>query len=115
MFEQMVEFGLEGGVGLRCAIFAFEVEDQRHQRFGHIAAAEGAEMASLVGAGAAAVGKVGHRPAALRKAAILSTYLTLGAISTPVETSHSAAPVEATAAATLSWEESSVGQDWVST
>src|SRR3546814_15865957 len=101
MFEQMVEFGLEGGVGLRCAIFAFEVEDQRHQRFGHIAAAEGAEMASLVGAGAEAVGKVGHRPAALRKAAILSTSLTLGALSTPVETSTSGAPVAAIAAATV--------------
>src|SRR3546814_10633270 len=88
MFEQMVEFGLEGGVGLRCAIFAFEVEDQRHQRFGHIAAAEGAEMASLVGAGAEAVGKVGHRPAALRKAAILSTSLTLGALRSEEHTSE---------------------------
>src|SRR3546814_21075129 len=87
MFEQMVEFGLEGGVGLRCAIFAFEVEDQRHQRFGHIAAAEGAEMASLVGAGADAVREVGHRPAALRKAAHLCTSLTLGVPSTQVETS----------------------------
>src|SRR3546814_8028134 len=58
-------------------------------------------MASLAGAGAEAVGKVGHRPAALRKAAILSTSLTLGALSTPVETSTSGAPVAAIAAATL--------------
>src|SRR3546814_2119266 len=43
MFEQIVEFGLEGGVGLRGAIFAFEGEDQRHQRFGDIAAAERSE------------------------------------------------------------------------
>src|SRR3546814_9674731 len=98
MFEQIVEFGLEGGVGLRGAIFAFEGEDQRHQRFGDIAAAEGAEMAARIrliaqavrsrgGLGAEAVGTVGHRHAALRKAAILSTSLTPGALSTPVETS----------------------------
>src|SRR3546814_16399351 len=48
MFEQIVEFGLEGGVGLRGATFAFEGEDQRHQRFGDIAAADGAEMAARI-------------------------------------------------------------------
>ncbi len=56
MFEQIVEFGLESIVALRGAIFAFEVEDQRHQRFGDIAATELAEMAAGVGTGAEAVG-----------------------------------------------------------
>src|SRR3546814_14074655 len=91
--------------------------DQRHQRFSDIAAAEGAEMAARIrliaqavrsrgGLGAEAVGTVGHRPAALRKAAILSTSLTPGALSTPVETSTSGAPVAAIAAATLAGSKS---------
>src|SRR3546814_1243615 len=88
MFEQIVELGLERRIGLRGAIVALEVEDQRHQRFGDIAAAELAEMAARVGAGAKAVGELGHRPAALRKAAILSTSLTPGALRSEEHTSE---------------------------
>ncbi len=57
MFEQIVELGLERRVDLRRAIMALKVEDQRHQRFGDIAAAELSEMAAGVGAGAKAVGQ----------------------------------------------------------
>src|SRR3546814_2509552 len=70
-------------------------------RSGDIAAAELAEMAARVGAGAKAVGELGHRPAALRKAAILSTSLTPGALSTPDETSTSGATVDAIASPKL--------------
>jgi hypothetical protein len=52
MRQQIVELGLEGGVGLGGLIFAFQIQDQRHQRFGHIAAAELAEMAAIIGLGA---------------------------------------------------------------
>src|SRR3546814_19160914 len=110
MFEQIVEFGLEGGVGLRGAIFAFEGEDQRHQRFGDIAAAEGAELAARLrliaqavssrgGLGAEDVGKVGNRPAALRQPAIFSTSLTPGSLFTPRATSPTGAPCPASPAA----------------
>src|SRR3546814_13308979 len=34
IFQQIVELGLERRIGLRGAIVALEVEEQRHQRFG---------------------------------------------------------------------------------
>src|SRR3546814_6968134 len=55
MFEQIVELGPEGGVGLGGTIFALEIEDQRHQRPGDVAAAERAEMPARVGLLAQAV------------------------------------------------------------
>jgi hypothetical protein len=48
MFQQIVELRMECGVGLRRAIFPFQIKDQRHQRFGDVTAAELAEMAPLV-------------------------------------------------------------------
>ena len=59
MLQQVVELGLEGRVGLGRAIFALQVEDQRHQRFGDIAAAELAEMAALVGQRSQGIGEGG--------------------------------------------------------
>src|SRR3546814_6248042 len=55
MFEQIVELGPEGGVGLGGTIFALELEDQRHQRLGDVAAAERAELPARVGLLARAV------------------------------------------------------------
>src|SRR5690606_30610249 len=101
VLEQVVELRLERRIGLRCAIFALEVEDQRHQRFGDVAAAELAEMAALVGLVAEGVGLVVHRRAAWQKAAIKSTSLTPGALSTPELVSTIGAPVTRTASATL--------------
>src|SRR3546814_9370584 len=49
MFEQIVELGPEGGVGLGGTIFALEIEDQRHQRPGAVAAAEPPDMPPRVG------------------------------------------------------------------
>jgi hypothetical protein len=63
MFEQIVELGLEGGIGLGRAIFALEIEDQRHQRLGDEAAAELAEMPALVGQVSQRIGQgngIGH-------------------------------------------------------
>ena len=60
MFEQVVEFFLERRVGLGGAIMFFQIENQRHQRFGDIAAAKFAEMAALVWLVAEAVGCVVH-------------------------------------------------------
>ena len=48
MLHQVVEFGSERRVGLRRTIFALQIEDQRHQRLGDIAAAELAEMPALI-------------------------------------------------------------------
>jgi hypothetical protein len=48
MFEQVVELGSKRGVSLRGAIFALEIQHERHQRFGDIAPAELAEMAAIV-------------------------------------------------------------------
>src|SRR3546814_11436918 len=103
MFEQIVELGPEGGVGLGGTIFALEIEDQRHQRLGDVAAAERAEMPARVGllaqavrprGGLVAEGIGGHdRLAALRKAGILSISLTPGVVSTPEATSNSRAQI----------------------
>src|SRR3546814_7751365 len=99
MFEQIVELGPEGGVGLGGTIFALEIEDQRHQRLGDVAAAERAEMPARVGllaqavrprGGLVAEGLGGHdRLAALSKAVFLSISFTPGVVSTPEETSTS--------------------------
>ena len=48
--------GVEGRVGLGVRVGLLEIEHERHQRFGHEAAAENAEMAALVGAGAEGIG-----------------------------------------------------------
>ena len=61
MLEQVLELRLERRVGLRGGVFAFKIEDQRHQRFGDIAPTELAEVAAFVGLVAEAVGCcVGH-------------------------------------------------------
>ena len=59
VLQQIVEFVLERRIGLGRVVGLLQLEDQRHQRFGDIAAAENAEMAALVGAGAETVGKCG--------------------------------------------------------
>ena len=52
MGKQIVEFGLEGRIRLGGVVMFLEIEDQRHQGFGHEPAAEDAEMSGFVGAGA---------------------------------------------------------------
>ncbi len=59
VLKQIVELCLEGRIGLGGGIFPLEVEDQRHQRFRDIAAAELAEMPAIVGLGAIGIG-CGH-------------------------------------------------------
>jgi hypothetical protein len=49
MLQQVVELRCKCRVLFRCAIFAFQVEHERHKRFGDIAPAELAEMAAIVG------------------------------------------------------------------
>ena len=56
VLEQIVELVLERRIGLGVIVGLFQIEDQRHQRFGDVAAAEDAEMPALVGAGAKTVG-----------------------------------------------------------
>ena len=49
MFQQIIELRGKGGVLLRRAIFAFQIEHERHERFGDIAPAELTKMAAFVG------------------------------------------------------------------
>src|SRR3546814_13025991 len=49
MFEQIVELGPEGGVGLGGTILALEIEDQRQQRLGDVAAAARDDMHARLG------------------------------------------------------------------
>ena len=49
MFKQIIELRGKGRVLLRRTIFAFQIEHERHQRFGDIASAELTKMATLVG------------------------------------------------------------------
>ena len=49
MFKQVVELSGEGWVLFRCAIFALQIEHERHERFSDIAPAELAEMATIIG------------------------------------------------------------------
>src|SRR3546814_1436203 len=60
MLEQIVDFRLERRVGGGGAIFPLKVQDQRHQRFRDIAAAELAEVAALVRHGPETVGLGAH-------------------------------------------------------
>src|SRR5690606_29430954 len=103
VFQQVLELRPERRVGLGRAIFTLQIEDQRHQRFGDVAAAELAEMPAFVGLVAEGVGlRLAHDArAAWQKAAILSTSLTPGALSSPVEASTSGAPVRRMASATV--------------
>ncbi len=56
MFEETVEFGLEGRIGFRILIGLFQFEDQRHQRLGDEAATINAEEAFFVRSGAIGIG-----------------------------------------------------------
>lgn len=56
MLHQIVELRLECGIGFRGPVFLFQIEDQGHERFGDIAAAEGPEMPAFVGLIAERVG-----------------------------------------------------------
>ena len=49
------ELGMEGRIVLGFVVGRLQLQDQRHQRFGHEASAIEAEMAFVVGAGAVAV------------------------------------------------------------
>src|SRR5262245_47598980 len=117
MGEKIVKLGLEGGIGLGLGISAFEIEDERHQRLGDVASAIEAEMAALVGPGAIGVERIvlvarAHDAFALccspallaarMKQVTRSGSFSPGARSTPEDTSTSAAPVMAMAAATVS-------------
>src|SRR3546814_16384615 len=93
MLHQIIELGLERRIGLCRAIFAFQIEDQRHQRFGDIASPKLAKMAAFVG----------HRPdtvrlgipvfvTAFKNAPILAFALTTGDDSPPDETSDIRVP-----------------------
>src|SRR5438105_3542219 len=114
MGEQRLEFRFECRVVLRCQPRLFEVQQQRHQRFSNISAAEGTEMAGLVRAGAKTIrggpqwsgsafsfATLPPRTAAM-KAAILSRFLRPGASSTPEDASTKAGVAMAIARATLS-------------
>src|SRR5205085_7343593 len=84
VLEQVVELRLERRVGLGRAVFLLQLENQRHQRFGDVAAAEVAEMPALVRLVAEGVGLRGHDArAAWQNARILSTSFTPGAVSRP--------------------------------
>ncbi|MGY3656118.1 hypothetical protein ACVJ19_002781 [Bradyrhizobium sp. USDA 376] len=56
VLEIAVHLGLESRIGLGRGVGLFQIEDQRHQRFGDEASAENAEMAALVGAAAIGIG-----------------------------------------------------------
>ena len=60
VLPEVVHLGPEGRVGLGLLVLGLEVEDERHQRLGDEAAAEVAETAALVGAGAEGVGLLVH-------------------------------------------------------
>ena len=49
MFQQIVELRGKSRVLLRGSIFAFQIEHERHERFGDISPAELTKMATLVG------------------------------------------------------------------
>ena len=88
MFEQVVELRLKGGIGLRGAIFALQIEHQRHQRLGDVAPAVIAEMAAFVGHVTHAVGEsgglvrlrslFGHRHSDWQRVRSMSTGFTCG-------------------------------------
>src|ERR1700730_13966289 len=65
MGKQIVEFGLESRIRLGGVVVFLEIEDQRHQGFGHDPAAEDAEMPSFVGASAKRIESWWHASAFL--------------------------------------------------
>src|SRR5690606_31503616 len=103
---------------LRLAPVPLEIEDQRHKRFGDETAAENAEHALLVGAGAKRIGlnglvheisslsfaslRASYARTAAAKARIFSGSLTPGARSIPDETSSLAAQEISSASPTFS-------------
>src|SRR5258706_1899759 len=60
MFEKAIKLGGKFGVVLGRFIGFFELQQQRHQGFGNITSAEGAEMSARIGAEAKAVGGKAH-------------------------------------------------------
>ena len=56
MRVEVGELGVERGIGLCRVVGLLQVEDQRHQRLGHEAPAENAEVPALVGSGPERVG-----------------------------------------------------------
>ena len=97
---------MEGRIGLRGLVGLLQLEHERHQRLGDEAAAEDAEMATLVGPGAKRVGLVAAviRPllvcgarergrAAATKASILAGSFSPGLVSTPGRHIDGRAPV----------------------
>ncbi len=60
VLPEVVHLGPEGRVLLGPGVFRLELEDQRHQRLGDEAAAELAEPAALVGAGAIGIEHLGR-------------------------------------------------------
>src|SRR5690606_15532203 len=119
MGAEMLEFGLELRIGLGPVPLVLQVEDQRHQRFGHESAAEYAETAVFVRARFKRIqfGRLVHlfSPAnscfpalpacasamARKNASIRFKSLTPGALSTPEDISTALAPVRARAAPIL--------------
>jgi hypothetical protein len=61
MGKQIVEFGLEGRIRLGGVVVFLEIENQRHQGFGHEPAAEDAEMPGFVGTAAKRIEGWSHR------------------------------------------------------
>ena len=57
VLQVAVHFGLERRIGLGVGVGLFQVEDQRHQRFGDEASAENAEMPGFVGTAAEGIGQ----------------------------------------------------------
>src|SRR3546814_17866028 len=55
MFEQTVKLGLGGGVPRCGSIFALQIEDERHERFGDEAATEFPDMTPVVRLSAQAI------------------------------------------------------------
>jgi hypothetical protein len=58
MFEQVIKFGPERRVCLRFGIAFFQIENERHQRFGDVASAKLAKMPAFVGQSAEGIGCV---------------------------------------------------------
>src|SRR6476661_1356000 len=115
--EMAVHLCLERWIGLGLSIGALQIEDQRHQRLGDVAAAIEAEMAALVRPGAIGVERrlienSAHEAnafcsgraalAAWMNARTRASSFSPGARSTPDDTSTMSAPVVTKASQTLS-------------
>ncbi len=114
--EIAVHFRLERGIGLGLRVGLLQFQNQRHQRFGHKAAAIDAEVPALVRPGAERIGLLhchaglvtglvakcaAASRAARTKVRILSGSFSPGARSTPEETSTPGAAVTRKASPTL--------------